>query len=263
MNNVKLAIVNGEGLTLAEVLGEERACLIYNKAYNDGDAIRLELEEPGFCQIRLEDSMLPAPVYIKGKAAFTIPFGEKRQAYSPKSFTGDTHMITARLLTSSEISARRNLAFNPYDLAGTDGALIYPHASANIETRGEVVFAARNVIDGIYANNGHGAYPYQSWGINRRPDAELRVDFGFPAVLDELVITLRADFPPDNYWTRAAVAFSGGGAETLNLVKSALPQTFKIAPVRTEWIVLKNLIKTGDESPFPALTQLEAWGAPQ
>ena len=48
--------------------------------------------------------------------------------------------------------------------------------SANVETRGEAVFAARNAIDGIYENDAHGIWPYQSWGINRDPNAALTLD---------------------------------------------------------------------------------------
>ena len=40
-----------------------------------------------------------------------------------------------------------------------------------LETGGEAVFAARNAIDGIYENSSHGEWPYQSWGINRDPNA--------------------------------------------------------------------------------------------
>lgn len=68
------------------------------------------------------------------------------------------------------------LAFNPYDRHGDTG--IYPHARANVETRGEAVFAAYNAIDGIYENGSHGEWPYQSWGINRDPNAEWTLSFG-------------------------------------------------------------------------------------
>lgn len=64
-----------------------------------------------------------------------------------------------------------------------------------METRGEAVFAARNAIDGIFENSAHGEYPYQSWGINRDPNAALTLDFGREVLLDELRITERADFP--------------------------------------------------------------------
>lgn len=32
------------------------------------------------------------------------------------------------------------------------------------------------------------------------------------------------------------------------------------APKTAEWFVLKNLIQAEGPSPFPALTQIEAWG---
>ncbi len=49
---------------------------------------------------------------------------------------------------------------------------------ANVETRGEAVFAARNAIDGVTVNDAHGEWPYESWGINRREDANMRLEFG-------------------------------------------------------------------------------------
>ena len=56
--------------------------------------------------------------------------------------------IENRLATPEEIAERRNLTFSPYDCHGNHS--FYPHASANVETRGEAVFAARNAVDGIY-----------------------------------------------------------------------------------------------------------------
>lgn len=47
----------------------------------------------------------------------------------------------------------------------------YPHATANVETRNEAVFAARNTIDGQINNQGHGVWPYESWGTNRFTEA--------------------------------------------------------------------------------------------
>ena len=95
--------------------------------------------------------------------------------------------------TAGRDCARRNLAFNCYDEHGDTG--FYPHASANVETRGEAVFAARNAIDGIFENSAHGEYPYQSWGINRDPNAALTLDFGREVLLDELRITERQISP--------------------------------------------------------------------
>ncbi|HJB41416.1 MAG TPA: hypothetical protein H9945_02860 [Candidatus Gemmiger avicola] len=45
----------------------------------------------------------------------------------------------------------------------------------------------------------------------------------------------------------------------LALTNDRLPQRFPLeAPKTAEWFVLKNLIQA--EGPFPALTQIEAWG---
>ena len=127
-----------------------------------------------------------------------------------------------------------------------------------METRGEAVFAARNAVDGVYENDAHGTWPYQSWGINRDPNAALTLDFGRAVIVDELRLTLRADFPHDSYWTQATVAFDDGSREVLQLTKTAAPQTF--TPRTAKSLKLFELKKAEDPSPFPALTQLEAWG---
>ena len=136
----------------------------------------------------------------------------------------------------------------------------YPHASANVETRGESVFAARNAIDGLRENHGHGKWPYTSWGINRDPNAEMRVEFGRTVEVDCLLIFLRADFPHDSYWKEGKVCFSDGSSEVLNFQKTDKGQAFRIKPRRIEWLTLGQLIKNEDESPFPALTQIEVYG---
>ena len=72
--------------------------------------------------------------------------------------------------------------------------------------------------------------------------------------------TLRADFPHDAWWTQATVEFDDGSREVLELKKSAAPQCFAIAPRTVKSLKLFELIKAEDPSPFPALTQIEAWG---
>ena len=129
-----------------------------------------------------------------------------------------------------------------------------------METRGEAVFAARNAIDGLYENDAHGTWPYQSWGINRDPNAALTLDFGRTVLLDELRLTLRADFPHDSWWTQATVEFDDGSREVLDLQKTAAPQIFSIESRTVKSLKLFELKKADDPSPFPALTQIEAWG---
>ena len=260
METIKLKVLDKAGHTRMTCEAAEAVSLVYTSAYQPGDRIALEILTPGrYCVIQFEDTMPAALVYVeKREINFHIPFGEQAITYSPKSFTGECHIIRARFATREEIAARRNLAFNPYDEHGDTG--FYPHASANVETRGEAVFAARNAVDGLYENDAHGVWPYQSWGINRDPNAALTLDFGRPVTLDELRLTLRADFPHDSWWTQATVRFSDGSTEVLNLEKTAIPQTFAISPRTVTSLVLSELKKADDPSPFPALTQIEAWG---
>lgn len=261
IETIKFKVLNAAGHTLMTCDAAPRVSLVYTAAYCPGDRIALEINTPGrYCWVQFEDSMPEALVYIqKREINFHIPFAEQAITYSPKSFTGDRHVIRARLAEPWEIATRRNLAFNPYDEHGDTG--FFPHAIANVETRGEAVFAARNAIDGIFENSSHGEYPYQSWGINRDPNAELHLDFGRPVLLDELRLTLRGDYPHDNYWTCATVEFSDGERMTLSLTNDRAPQRFPLpAPKTVTGLVLKELIQAEGPSPFPALTQIEAWG---
>lgn len=261
MNSLKLKVLDKNGGTrMPSELGE-KVSLVYTQAYEEGDWIALATSAPNcFCVIQFEDTLPPCLVYIKNTGCnYKIPFGEDRIVFSPKAFTGNRHVIRARMATKEEIASRRNLAFNCYDRHGDNG--IFPHSSANIETRGEAVFASYNAIDGVYENFSHGEWPYQSWGINRDKNAELKLDFGRKVSIDEIRLTLRADFPHDSWWTNATMEFSDGSQEVFSLQKSGEPQSFSITPRKIEWLVLKNLIKNEDDpSPFPALTQLEAIG---
>lgn len=260
MELIKLKLLDTDGMTLLTAPAAGQVSLVYMNAYKPGDRVSLEIGTPGqYVVIQFEDTMAPALVYVvKREINFHIPFGEQAITYSPKSFSGACHIIRARFATPEEIAARRNLAYNPYDEHGDTG--FFPHAHANVETRGEAVFAARNAIDGIYENDAHGIWPYQSWGINRDPNAALTLDFGREVLLDELRITERADFPHDNYWVKATVEFSDGSQLDIPLVKSAKPQSVAFEPKRVRSLVLKDLIQAEGTSPFPALTQIEAFG---
>lgn len=257
---LKMKVLNQRSYTLAASRQGERVSLVHSAAYEPGDWISLETDTPGlFCKVQFEDSMPPALIFIKGTSAdFHIPFPGNRPNYSPKNFVGAKHLIRARVAVETEVSVRRCLSFNPYDSHGEHG--FYPHVSANVETRDEAVFAARNAIDGIFENTSHGEYPYESWGINRDPNAQLTVEFGRAVLVDEIRLTLRADFPHDNYWEKATVEFSDGSSESLRFVKTAETQTFPITPHTITSTILKNLIQAEESSPFPALTQIEFFG---
>ena len=259
LSEIKLKVINADGHTMATTTATEYAILVNTREYQSGDRIVIETSEPGlYCVIQLDEATLPALVQIKEReASFYIPFGEKTIPYSPKAFSGDRHLITARVATEDEVLGLRNLALNPYD--SHENSEMFPHASANVETRGEAVFAARNAVDGIFANSSHGEYPYQSWGINRQADAALTVDLGVPCRMERIGLTLRADFPHDNYWVQATLGFSDGREQIVHLEKTPLPQYFEVDCV-TESVTLRELIKSSEPSPFPALTQIEVWG---
>lgn len=254
-----LKITGENGIEKACATGSSQVSLLYSAAYQPGDRITLKLDAPGsFCWVQLDDAMPPALVYVKDSVSLQVPFGEGKTSYSPKSFAGDKHLLRAWLTEKDELSGPRNLAFNPYDSHENTG--FYPHASANVETRGEAVFAARNAIDGVFENSSHGEWPYESWGINRDPNAALSLDFGREVLVNAVALTLRADFPHDSWWALATVRFSDSSEEILKLEKTPLPQRFAIAERTVTGLVLEKLIKAEDDSPFPALTQIEVFG---
>lgn len=254
-----IQITGADGRVKARACGAAQAVLAYNAAYEEGDRIMLYPSRPGFIVAQLEDSIPPVYGYLAGEYHLPVPFGEKRVSYSPKSFTGGVHLLWARPATALETGAYRNLALNPLD--NHYNTVFFPHAQANVETRGESVFAARNAIDGHHANTGHGPWPYQSWGINRQSDAEIRISFGRPVSIDQIVITLRADFPHDNWWKQATLRFSDGSTFTPYFEKTDLPQRFALERRTVEWAAMSQLVQDeNDPSPFPALTQIELWG---
>ena len=161
-------------------------------------------------------------------------------------------------VNASEIYAYRNIALNSHDRHGE--ARAFPHASANFVTRGDPCFYERNAIDGNCANTSHGLWPFQSWGINRDPNACFTLDFGRPVYIDRIKIWLRADFPHDAWWTEGTVTFSDGSQEVLQFEKTDRGQVFDIAPRTVSWLTFDQLIKAEDPSPFPALTQIAVYG---
>lgn len=259
MSEMKLKIHNKKFEVLAASIPGVETSLVYTAPYADGDFILLETDEDcSFCVIQMDDAMLPALVYTPGtRMAFHIPTPEQRSCYSPKYFSGCCHLIRARAATPEEISARRNLAFNPYDSVHETGC--YPHVISSVEAQ-SADFAARNAVDGIFENNSHGGWPYQAWGINKDSSAVLKVDFGRRVTIDKLRITLRADFPHDSWWTSVTVQFGNSDSEILTLKRTGRPQSFSITPRSIEWLELRDLKKAPDASEFPALTQLEVFG---
>ena len=184
--------------------------------------------------------------------------GEHPPARMRERFAGGRHLLTLKKARDFEVNTYRNLAFNVNDCH--ENSTCFPHASANVETRGEAVFAAKNAIDGVTAATCHGEWPYASWGINRDPNAALTLDFGRDVTIDRIVIYLRADFPHDNWWKNALLTFSDGSDMELTFTKTGTAQEFTFEPKTIRKLEFSHLIKAETESPFPALTQIEVYG---
>lgn len=255
-----LSVYNAQKTLLCSANHEAEVMVHHKQSYAPGDVIELRLDSaPGHCYVTLDAAIPTAMVYLPdGIMRYAIPFDEATRAHPPIAFAGDSHLITARMASDAEIFAYRNVAENPADQRGEVSA--YPHATANVETRGESVFAARNVIDGFRMNRGHGSWPYESWGIGERTDAYLTVDFGRPVVIDRVTLYLRADFPHDAYWTQATLVLSDGTETTVSLSMTDEPQSFGLGTHTITWIRLERLIKCDLPSAFPALTELQVFG---
>ena len=261
MANLGFKVISANGEVLQEKTATDEIFLVYKDEYQEGDMIQFTTDKVNaFYIIEIDDALGEAFTYItKPQVDFLIPFNEKKVAYSPKTFSGKIHTMTARVAYDHEIAAYKNLAKNVMDQHGDTGC--YPHASANVETRGESVFAARNAINGGIANDDHGPWPYDSWGINQNPDAEILIEFGRKVVADKILIYTRADFPHDNWWTNVTLTFSDGSEMKVDLEKSlAKAHVVPFDPKTIEWVKMSNMIQADDPSPFPALTQFEVYG---
>ena len=210
--------------------------------------------------------------------------------YDSRAFStsGNTEkVITARVATQEEINARRNLALNPFDLRGNDNSLsgankksdsnVFPHAYANRVTDNKREFEPRNAIDGYEYNASHVSFPYQSWGCgNEEIDSEFSVLFGRYVEIDQIDITLRAQWNPpqpnnandhDINWSSATLEFSDGTELPITLKKLASPQTIKLPEKKiVSWVRLKDLPISEETIPvdgrrkFSALTEFKVWG---
>ncbi len=257
---LELKVLDKDGSLLACSSGESEVNLVYKEEYNEGDKIVITSDIKNCnLHVSIDDAIGASTVYItRNEIIYQIPFGDARLSISPKAFTGNIHLITVKEAFEEEKRNYRNLALNKMDQHGDTGC--YPHGTANVETRGEAVFAAKNAIDGITENRSHGEWPYSSWGINRRDDAEFKLEFGRSIIAEKIYLYTRADFPHDNWWQRVTLTFSDGSSMDWELEKSEKAHVLVLKEKKIEWLVLHQLIKADDPSPFPALTQMEVYG---
>ena len=254
---ITVAVHDSDGALIASAEHPEEAWLCVDRIYQPGDVIRIT--GPCHMRIRMDQALLSGEVYLPGgRMTWPVPCGEHRLAYAPGLFEGPRHIICARSIPEGEHGMIRNIACNPADLRGdTD---FFPHCTANVETRNEACFCARNVIDGIRLNTFHGEWPFQSWGIGAREDAWCRLDFGRDVIVENMALTLRADFPHDAWWTEGHVILSDGSDLRFCLKKTGDRQWIELGKRKIRWLRLERMIKSDDPSAFPALTQWEVFG---
>ena len=256
---IQLRVLNQSNALIAETSPADPAQLCLNRVWQEGDRVEITAEPGSHLWVRMDATLEEAEVWLpSGKMTWLVPWGEHRLAYAPGAFAAPRSIITARIMAKEELCALRDLARNPADLRGeTD---FYPHCTANVETRDESVFAARNVIDGLRFNTSHGEWPYESWGIGARTDAWCKLDFGREIIAHRMALTLRADFPHDAYWVSGHVVDSAGNELAFDLEKTGERQWIDLGGRRVSWLRLERMVKSDDPSAFPSLRAWEVYG---
>lgn len=252
----KIEIIRG-GEVIASIQGEREAQLLYQGEYQQGDAIRF-VTDYQYAIVQVDQAVKPARVYLPlCEFTYRLPLeGINPAVYAPGAFSGSMHLCSIK---QDVDNSYRNLACNPADQRGE--VTCYPHATANVETRDESWFCARNTIDGEHIAYGHGPWPFGSWGIGARTDAELILDFGRTVEVNKMVLYLRADFPHDAYWIHGTVSLDDGCEISFPLEGIDGPQVIDLEgkhKIRT--LKLYKLIKCDNPSAFPALRQIEVYG---
>jgi hypothetical protein len=239
--------------------------LLFEREYQPGD--RVVVSGPRRIDVQLDEKMPECRLVLAGNStdgfSFEIPYGsgeaQTGSAYAPEAFADKAHRIVVR---AWKPAGELNLALNPCDQAdvlGQKPAQAFPHASSDSVTRNSPEFQERNAIDGVAQNGHHGAWPYQSWGPERRDDLWWKVDFGRMVEVKKLRLMIRADFPHDSYWQSAVVEFSDGGRLPIQIVPSAGFQEFSFTRRRVTWLRLTELVPA-DRSKYSGLVEVEAWG---
>ncbi|MBR4500764.1 MAG: carbohydrate-binding protein [Clostridia bacterium] len=254
---ISITLYDKNDTALARALGSGEALLCADRVYTEGDYV--EITGPRHLLLQADQALPWGEVFLPdGRMTWRVPFAEHRLAYPPGCFEAPRHILSAREMTREQVLSVRCLSRNPADLRGdTD---FYPHCTANVETRNEACFCARNVVDGLTFNTFHGEWPYQSWGIGAREDAWCLLDLGRETEITQMALVLRADFPHDAWWTGGHAVLSDGADIAFSLKKTGDRQIIPLAGHRVRWLRLERLTKSDDPSAFPALRQWEVFG---
>ena len=256
---MEITVRSGNGMLLGRAVHPEEALLVIDHVWEAGDVIEIASAPESHLWIQAGAAIPAGEVYCPdGVFSWPVPWGEHRLAYAPEAFTQKRNIISARVMAGAELSLLRDVARNPLDLRGD--VSFYPHCTANVETRNESVFAARNVIDGFRFNTYHGEWPFESWGIGAREDAWCKIDFGREITAEKMALTLRADFPHDAWWVAGHVTGSDGEDVSFELKKTGDRQWIPLGGRRVRWLRLERMVKSDDPSAFPSLRAWEVIG---
>lgn len=286
-DEVSIRLIRGKN-----VLDEDVDVLDYDGALQAGDIIEIASDYQ-YVNINLFDALGEQLIYSpSGRFTFQVPSASSQSAYQSGAFGGSGFSFTASVATDAELAeSGRNLAVNPYDYMyvdekndqtvadkAMDNGLVdsvavegqvtaYPHAYANRVTRNEVGFYSRNAIDGVKEANGHTGYPYQSWGYDKKTDAEFTVYFGREVIIDKVGFVLRADYSGspehDTYWEEVTLRFSDGSTQSItDFEKNGNLQEFEISEVATSYVRINGIreVQNANSQMYAALTELEVYG---
>lgn len=257
MKKITITVYDADNTVVAGREGAESAVLHLERIFQPGDRVEITAQPGTFLNVFFQGVGMAQLYFKNDRFIFPIPFGEERLVYVPGTFDVHSCEIFAQYTTNERVF--RNLSVNPLDTRGETG--VFPHCTATVETRGEAVFAARNTIDGNLEADGHGGWPFTSWGEGEDPGAEIKIEFGRPVEISEVWIYLRADFPHDNYWESAVLEADNGAQLSVKLKPVNRAQRFLWNPGKISWLKMKNMQKNEENpSPFPALTQWSVWG---
>lgn len=258
---LKLEIKNKSGEILKSAEGNDIE-LVYSEVYNEGDYISITSPDSKYLVTQLDPELKECMIYVPSQMMdYAIPFGEKLNAYGQKAFAGESHIIKVWYASDEEIYSYRNVAINSADKRGID--VCYPHAVADYVTRDEAGFEERNTIDGYTNTDGHGNFPYQSWGCGPREDTDYKLYFGRPVEIDKLVLYLRADYVNDHdiNWKSMTIELSDGTVIPAEFEKTGEAQTIELDGKKiVEWIHLTDFKQPVTPLKFAALTQIEVYG---
>ncbi len=230
--------------------------IVYENTYCDGDYASIECDTD-FLEVSFDKSQVSSIIHLHTKKfVYEFPYGDQLATYDSESWKSDSHHIVVKEVDGYET---RNIALNSIDKP--DSKDIYPHAWASIVTRNAPCFEAKNAIDGVCDNTGHGNYPYHSWAAGAREDMVYSIDFGAPVKIESFTFYLRADFPHDTYWRALDVKFDDDSTVTASFEMTAEGQKLSLdEPKITKKVTFINFKQATTPFSWAALSQVEING---